>query len=120
MKGFRAGCRHAAGRDFQAEQFKLTTKLDTPLKRELSVQGKPYTLTISPTGLNLAPKGRRKGYELAWMDLVSGDAALATALNASLVRGPKTKPSQAAAKKTKPSAPGAKKPGRKLQGSRKS
>ncbi len=65
-------------------------------------------------------KGRRKGYELAWMDLVSGDAALATALNASLAHGPKTKPSQAAAKKTKPSAPGVKKPGRKLQGSRKS
>lgn len=68
----------------------MTTKLDGPLKRELTVLGKAYTLTLSPMGLNLVPKGRRKGYELAWADLVSGDAALATALNASLGRGPKS------------------------------
>lgn len=68
----------------------MTTKLDSQLKRELTVLGKPYTLTVSPTGLNLVPKGRRKGYELAWVDLVSGDAALATALNASLARGPRS------------------------------
>ena len=67
----------------------MTTKLDNPLKRELVVLGEPYTLTISATGLLLAPKGRRKGYELAWADLVSGDAALATALNASLAKGPR-------------------------------
>jgi hypothetical protein len=70
----------------------LTTKLDSQLKRELSILGKPYTLTLSPQGLNLAPKGRRKGYDLAWADLVSGDAALATALNASLARGPNRNP----------------------------
>jgi hypothetical protein len=34
--------------------------------------------------MKLVPKGRRKGHEIAWKDLVSGDAALATALNASL------------------------------------
>lgn len=66
----------------------MTTKLDGPLKRELSVRGEPYTLTITPDGLNLVPKGRRKGYELRWQDFVSGDAALATALNASLARAP--------------------------------
>jgi hypothetical protein len=32
----------------------------------------------------LARKGRRKGLEIRWADLVSGEAALATALNASL------------------------------------
>ena len=62
----------------------MTTRLDGPLKRELSIRGEPYTLTISPDGLHLVPKGRRKGQELRWADLVSGDAALATALNASL------------------------------------
>ena len=66
----------------------MTTKLDSRLKRELSIKGRPYTLTISPERLHLAPKGRRKGYELAWIDLVSGDAALATALNASLALAP--------------------------------
>ena len=43
-------------------------------------------LTVSPEGLKLVPKGRRKGQELAWSALVSGEAALAAALNASLKR----------------------------------
>jgi hypothetical protein len=62
----------------------MATKLKKPLKREIEIEGKPYTLTISPQGMKLVPKGRRKGHEIAWKDLVSGDAALATALNASL------------------------------------
>ena len=70
----------------------MTTKLDSPLKRELMILGKPYTLVISQNGLALTPKGKRKGYELAWVDLVSGDAALAVALNASLAHGPKPEP----------------------------
>ena len=67
----------------------MTTKLDGLLKREINIDGKPFTLTLSPNGFTLVPKGRRKGYELTWVDLVSGEAALATALNASLARGPK-------------------------------
>lgn len=62
----------------------MPTKLDHPLKRELKVNGKPYVLTISNEGLKLVPKGKRKGQELAWKDLVSGQAALAVALTASL------------------------------------
>lgn len=62
----------------------MATKLERPLKREVQVDGKPYMLTISPQGMKLVPKGRRRGHEIAWKDLVSGDAALATALNASL------------------------------------
>ena len=65
----------------------MTTRLESPLKREITVAGKPYTLTIAPDGLKLVRKGRRKGYELAWSALVSGDEALATALNASLDQG---------------------------------
>jgi hypothetical protein len=64
----------------------MATKLEKPLKREVSIEGQPYMLTISPDGLKLVPKGKRKGLELAWTSLVSGDAALATALNASLGR----------------------------------
>ena len=81
----------------------MTTKLDNSLRRELTVLGKPYTLVITPNGLALTPKGKRKGYELAWVDLVSGDAALAVALNASLARGPKPEP--AATKSARPSSP---------------
>lgn len=62
----------------------MPTRLDKPLKRELDIDGEPYTLTLSPEGLKLTRKGKRKGQELAWRDLVSGEAALATALNASL------------------------------------
>ena len=62
----------------------MTTKLEGSLRREVDVDGALYTLTITPDGLALVPKGRRKGYELSWRALVSGDAALATALNASL------------------------------------
>ncbi|MGH8185617.1 MAG: hypothetical protein ACREUC_03575 [Steroidobacteraceae bacterium] len=62
----------------------MTTKLDKVLKREIDVNGEAYILTLSPEGLKLTVKGRRKGQELAWKDLVSGEAAMATALNASL------------------------------------
>ena len=80
----------------------MTTKLDGTLKRELSVLGKPYTLTLSPEGFNLAPKGRRIGHALAWADLVSGEAALATALNASLARAPKLESEKAKPKSARP------------------
>jgi len=74
----------------------MTTRLQSSLKREITVGGEPYTLTISPEGLKLVRKGRRKGYELAWSALVSGDEALAVALNASLERpsGPDPKASK--------------------------
>jgi hypothetical protein len=62
----------------------MTVLLDKPLKREVAIDDDQYTLTISPDGLKLVPKGRRKGIELQWRDLVSGQAALAVALNASL------------------------------------
>jgi hypothetical protein len=64
----------------------MATKLDKPLKREIEVAGKPYVLTITPEGLKLVPKGKRKGQELSWHAFVSGEAALAAALNASLQR----------------------------------
>ena len=54
------------------------------MKRELAIDGQAYTLTIAPDGMSLVLKGRRKGFEMKWRDLVSGEAALATALNASL------------------------------------
>jgi hypothetical protein len=62
----------------------MTTKLDKPLKRELDVGGKTYTLTLTPDGMKLVEKGRRIGYELPWKALITGDAAIATALNATL------------------------------------
>jgi hypothetical protein len=71
----------------------MTTKLTTPLKREIEIDGEPYTLTVAVEGLRLVRKGRRKGHELAWRALVSGDAALAAALTASVDDSPDGTPS---------------------------
>jgi hypothetical protein len=62
----------------------MTTKLNGPLRREVDIDGAAYTLTVTPEGMSLVLKGKRKGFALEWRALVSGDAALATALNASL------------------------------------
>lgn len=62
----------------------MTTRLDKPLRRELDIDGRPFILTLTPDGFKLVPKGKRKGLELAWKDLVGGEAALAVALNASV------------------------------------
>jgi len=62
----------------------MATPLQKPLKRELRVNDRTFVLTISPEALKLTLKGHRKGYELKWEDLISGEAALATALNASI------------------------------------
>ena len=60
------------------------TKLEKTLKRELNVKKTAYVLTIDPDRFRLTKKGRRKGIEIAWKDLVSGDAAMAVALRASV------------------------------------
>ena len=62
----------------------MTTKLTAPFKREIDIDGEKYTLTVTPEGFRLVLKGKRKGLELAWRFLMNGDAALCTALNATL------------------------------------
>lgn len=61
----------------------MTTPLDKALRREVTVDDKAFTLTIDPQGLKLGEKGRRNGVELQWKDVLSGDAGLAAALQAS-------------------------------------
>lgn len=62
----------------------MATPLRGTLKREIAIAGQAYILTLSPTELLINLKGHRKGKSLRWKDLISDDAALATALNASL------------------------------------
>jgi len=64
----------------------MATKLEKAVRREVAIEGQPYMVTISPEGLKIVPKGKRNGIELAWKALISGDAALTAALNASLQR----------------------------------
>jgi len=62
----------------------MTTKLDKTLKREIQVKGQAYIVALSPDGLKITIKGRRKGQELTWDSLVSGDASLSASLTASV------------------------------------
>jgi hypothetical protein len=62
----------------------MATKLDKALKRELVIEGKPYMVTVSPDGIKVVEKGKRKGHELSWGSIVSGDTQLAQDLRISL------------------------------------
>ncbi|MGE5090561.1 MAG: hypothetical protein ACM3OH_00175 [Bacillota bacterium] len=62
----------------------MTTLLDKPIKRELSLNGALYTVTISTDGVKIAPKGKRLGHEISWETLLSGDAELRRDLNISV------------------------------------
>lgn len=62
----------------------MTTPLHSTLKRSLTIQGREYVVTLTSESLKVTLKGKRNGVELAWANIVSGDAALAVALNASV------------------------------------
>jgi hypothetical protein len=62
----------------------MATKLDKSIKRELEHKGQVFTITISPEGIKVVPKGRRNGMELSWESIISGDASLRQSLTASV------------------------------------
>lgn len=65
----------------------MATVLDKVLKRQVTVDGVDYTVAVDPEGIRLTGKGKRRPeVELRWRDLLSGEAAMAIALNASLTK----------------------------------
>jgi hypothetical protein len=62
----------------------MATKLDKSLKRELELDGKLYTVTIGPDGVKVVEKGKRKGQEISWRSIISGDASLHESLKISV------------------------------------
>jgi hypothetical protein len=62
----------------------MTTRLDKPIKRELERDGVLYTVTISPDGIRVVEKGKRKGRDVSWATIISGDAELNEALRISV------------------------------------
>jgi len=54
----------------------MTAKLDKTIKRELEIDGKTYTIAISPDGVKVTEKGRRNGPEVTWRSIISGDTTL--------------------------------------------
>jgi hypothetical protein len=62
----------------------MTTPLHSTLKRALTIEGREYVVTLTSETLKVTLKGKRRGVELAWANIVNGDAALAVALHASV------------------------------------
>jgi hypothetical protein len=62
----------------------MPTRLDKTIKRELELGGQLYTVSMSPDGVRIVAKGKRKGHEISWETLLSGDAELRRDLNMSL------------------------------------
>ena len=49
----------------------MTTLLSNPLSRELLLEGEPFKVTISQTGVRITRKGHRKSAEIAWDNLLA-------------------------------------------------
>jgi hypothetical protein len=62
----------------------VATRLDKTIKRELELGGQLYMVSMSAEGVRIVPKGKRKGHEISWETLLSGDAELRRDLNMSL------------------------------------
>jgi hypothetical protein len=62
----------------------MAVKLEKTIKRELDLDGRAYTVSIGPEGVKVVEKGKRKGREISWKAIVSGDAELAEQLKTSL------------------------------------
>lgn len=62
----------------------MATKLEKVLKREITIDGKAYMVAISPEGLKVTQKGFRRGQELTWRSIVSGEAETGQQLKSSV------------------------------------
>lgn len=52
----------------------MTTRLTAPMRREIEIEGEPFTLTLTPTGLRLARKRFRSGRAISWEAFWRGEA----------------------------------------------
>jgi hypothetical protein len=62
----------------------MAVKLEKSIKRELELDGRAYTIQIAPEGVKVTEKGKRKGREISWRSIISGDAQLAEDLKLSI------------------------------------
>lgn len=64
----------------------MALPLERTLKREVVIDGAPYTVTLSPLGVKLVRKGFRKGRAVSWRALLAqaGDASDGGASDAEL------------------------------------
>lgn len=52
----------------------MTLKLTTPLRREIEIDGEPFTVVVSADGIRLTKKRFRSGRALSWRALWEGGA----------------------------------------------
>ena len=52
----------------------MTLKLTTPLRREIEIDGEPFTVVVSAEGVRLTRKRFRSGRTLTWRALWEGAA----------------------------------------------
>ena len=62
----------------------MVTPLERPLRRAIRIADEDYIVTLHPDGLRLVRKGRRKGIEVSWTQILEGEVALAAQLAGSL------------------------------------
>ena len=62
----------------------MTTKLEKAIKREVTLNDVAFTVTMSPEGLRIVEKGKRKGHDLSWEQLIRGDVSLSQDLKDSV------------------------------------
>jgi hypothetical protein len=48
----------------------MSTKLDKPIRREIEIEGEPFTLVVGPDGLRLTRKRFRSGLAVSWKALM--------------------------------------------------
>jgi hypothetical protein len=65
----------------------MATKLEKTLKREITIDGKAYMVAISPEGVKVTQKGFRRGPEMTWRAIISGDAEMTQQLKSSVGSG---------------------------------
>jgi len=53
----------------------MATKLDKTIRREIEIDGEPFTIAISPAGFRLTKKRFRSGVALSWKTLWTRHAA---------------------------------------------
>ncbi|HEX7594748.1 MAG TPA: hypothetical protein VK565_11545 [Gemmatimonadaceae bacterium] len=65
----------------------MATKLEKTLKREITIDGKAYMVAISPEGVKVTQKGFRRGPEMTWRAIISGEAEMTQQLKSSVGSG---------------------------------
>jgi hypothetical protein len=58
----------------------MATKLDKTIRREIVIDGEPFTISVSPDGLRLTRKRFRSGVVLSWKSLWGRHAGQAFSL----------------------------------------